>query len=172
MSGKSVNSPTIGLFGKLPAHGDFVRRGGPAGSFVLLDRWIEAEATSESALTGLDGVRLAFVADDGPTLAAMIASSDRVGRRFPAMALLTGSGGVARDAAERWCAAAASALGAARDARRDAGAAFDAIVALDPPVPADGDGAAGWWRAAGAGAVDGDGLPRGSAFAAMLAGAP
>lgn len=164
--------PLVGIVGKLPAHGDFVRRGGPAEVLALVDRWLDAELGKvvgegmalEEAVDALDGWRFRFVAPGATALASLIASGDRVGRRFPLVATITGS-----DGAEDWCAAAATALAGVRNAGDNADAALAALAAI--PVPDEGNtDTPGWWRASGEVTPAGpDGaLPTGDAFAALL----
>lgn len=143
----------IGLIGKLPAHGDFVRRGQPAAVLALIDRWLDRELGAavsagiplDEAVTALDGAHGAFAHDGGIVLAALVASGDGVGRRFPLVATLTGAA-AGPDAAKAWCAAAADALAAARDGGDDADAALSAVAAITPPAWAGDIPTTGWWR--------------------------
>lgn len=76
-----------GLFGKLPAQGDFVRvrAGEPAAQ--ALARWLEeaSEAAGRAGVAG--GAPVRFLLRPGgaarPLLGALAPSQDRVGRRFP-----------------------------------------------------------------------------------------
>jgi type VI secretion system protein ImpM len=85
----------IGIQGKLPSHGDFVRRGVPAELFEPLDAWL-AQAVAESRAALGEGWleayleapvwRFALAAGRcGPSAAAgvWLPSVDRVGRYFP-----------------------------------------------------------------------------------------
>lgn len=81
------------LFGKLPAHGDFVSRGMDAGMREQLDRWLTVEM--EQARAAWDGEferrydvapvwHFVDEADNGGWSGGILcASADRVGRRFP-----------------------------------------------------------------------------------------
>ena len=175
-------TPIIGIVGKLPAHGDFVRRGGPGAVLTRIDDWLDGElggavATEmplDAAVAALDGWRFAFAGTDGPVIAVAVASGDGVGRLFPLVATVTGAS-AGREAAETWCAAAADALVMVRDAGQGADAALAAVAAIDPPADDEiGDAAGpagGWWHpAADAPAGDDARLPVGDAFRALLAG--
>jgi len=83
------------LFGKLPAHGDFVSRGVTSARRDELDRWLTAEMERGQAAFGDDFIRRYesapvwhFVDEDGSGRwcgGILCASTDRVGRRFPLM---------------------------------------------------------------------------------------
>lgn len=74
-----------GLFGKLPAHGDFVRlrAGGPAARALVA--WLEAghEGAGGSAGPAPTRFLLRPAGADGAVLGVLAGSTDRVGRRFP-----------------------------------------------------------------------------------------
>jgi type VI secretion system protein ImpM len=176
MPGGDVNGmPVLGLVGKLPAHGDFVRRGGPAAVLAQVDAWLDQELggavaagiTLDEAVDALDGWRFATHGAGGPVIAVAVASGDGVGRVFPLVATLAGAA-VACVEAESWCAAAADAIAAVRDAGQGADAALAALAAIEPPG-GDGPATTGWWHpddAAAAGeAAD---LPTGDAFRSLL----
>lgn len=169
-----VAAPVVGVVGKLPAHGDFVRRGGPGTVLMRIDAWLDGELggaiatgmTLDAAVAALDGCRVAFMAEDTPVVVVVMASGDRVGRVFPLVASVTGAAmGLA--AAETWCAAAADALIAVRDAGQGADVAAAAVAAIDPPGGDDAMPAAGWWRP-GEPVPVGMCLPVGQAFRALL----
>ncbi|GAA3713700.1 hypothetical protein GCM10022268_23090 [Sphingomonas cynarae] len=176
----SAPTPIVGIVGKLPAHGDFVRRGGPGAVLTRIDDWLDGELGGavaagtplDAAVAALDGWRFAVASAEGLVIAVAVASGDGVGRIFPVVATVT-SAAAGREAAETWCAAAADALVAVRDAGQGADAALAAlaaVAAIDPP----GDAAApatGWWHP-GADAPAGDDarLPVGDAFRALLSG--
>jgi type VI secretion system protein ImpM len=176
MPGGDVNGvPVLGLVGKLPAHGDFVRRGGPAAVLAQVDAWLDHELGGaaaagimlDDAVEALDGWRFATHGAGGPVIAVAVASGDGVGRVFPLVATLAGVA-VARGEAETWCAAAADAIAAVRDAGQGADAALAALAAIEPPGGA-GPATSGWWHpgedvAAGE-AAD---LPTGDAFRLLL----
>ena len=85
----------MALFGKLPAHGDFIRRGDPK-LVKQVDDWLTEEVDRRAAIDGdaLD-VRLAALPTwcfllPGGTSGALAASADRVGRVFPVIACASG----------------------------------------------------------------------------------
>ena len=91
------------LFGKLPAHGDFVTRGLGAADRDALDLWLSDSLSQARDLLGDDFVDhydvappWRFVAPEGPNgsgawVAGAIAPSiDSAGRRFPILIALTG----------------------------------------------------------------------------------
>ncbi len=76
------------LFGKLPAHGDFVARGVAAAEREALDLWLSGEMVTARALLGdafddrygrVPPWRFAGSGEAG----VLIASVDKVGRRYP-----------------------------------------------------------------------------------------
>lgn len=89
--------PRFGLTGKLPAHGDFIRRGTLPGSFMKpWDAWLEQGLTTARAAIGTErwdttwdaapAWRFALPAGRcGPDAVAgvLLPSRDAVGRRFP-----------------------------------------------------------------------------------------
>ena len=165
----------VGIVGKLPAHGDFVRRGQPVAMLASIDRWLDKEFGAivgtgtplDHAVDALDGVRGVFGHGGAPVLTTLIASGDAVGRRFPLVATLTGTR-AGHHAAEAWCAAAAAALAATRDNGGDADAALAAVATIAPPTATAGDTpATGWWRAGDdgtdGGAADGGAADGGAA---------
>jgi len=136
--------PLTGLFGKVPAHGDFVRRGLPTSFVAPWDAWLQAGvARMREAL----GSRWAEVWDTAPAwrfalpagscgpdavAGVMLPSVDQVGRRFPitlAALLAPGSG----PPPEAWFDAVEAAALAGRAGRADA----DALAAAIPPPGAD-----------------------------------
>lgn len=174
----SAPTPIIGIVGKLPAHGDFVRRGGPGAVLTRIDDWLDGELGGavaarmplDAAVAALDGWRFAFAGTDGLAIAVVVASGDGVGRFFPLVATVTGAS-AGHEAADTWCAAAADALVAVRDAGQGADAALAAVAAIDPPGDKAAAPVAGWWHpATDAPAGDDARLPVGDAFRALLSG--
>lgn len=94
-----------GLFGKLPAHGDFVARGLAAPMRKALDHWITRNI-GQMALPG-GGVRAQLILSGKPVLLLILASHDKPGRVFPLVAVTAYP-----DQAEvnAWCDAAAEIL--------------------------------------------------------------
>ncbi|WP_374945106.1 type VI secretion system-associated protein TagF [Sphingomonas sp.] len=158
--GAPVAGPVPGLFGKLPAHGDFVRRGWPDETVDAVDRWLT------------DGIAVARETRDDTDFAAwmhgaplwlgyvppgmlgplalhigLAPSIDRAGRLFPIAA------GVAGDADATWKRV-STGFGAVLDTaiydalagRVDADGLVDAI-ATRAPVDHAGDAPArsAWW---------------------------
>jgi type VI secretion system protein ImpM len=143
-----------GLYGKLPAHGDFVRRALPDSFVHAWDGWLqEGLATAREAMG--EAFAEAWAAAPawrfrlppgacGPEAACgvLLPSEDLVGRRFPVtLAALLPEG--AAPPAAGWYAA----LEAAGRAGRDAGDSADALLALLPGEPWPGEDAPepGWW---------------------------
>lgn len=167
-----------GLFGKLPARGDFVRRNLPASFAVAWDSWL-ADVLADSRARLGRGWLPAFLEAPvwcfalapgvcGPAAACgvWLPSVDRAGLYFP-LALV----GMVPLAPPVWFAACEAAGRAAL-----ADATPEEVLHRLPPPPADpaGGPAAGslWWTA-GSRRVRGGrrtlpGLPDGAAFAAML----
>jgi len=91
----NMQQDTIGLFGKLPAHGDFVQRNLPAGFINVWDEWLQhfiAGTKEQLGESWLDVyltsplwrfVFSAGVIDDNSWTGVMIPSVDRVGRYYP-----------------------------------------------------------------------------------------
>lgn len=87
--------PTLGIFGKVPALGDFVRAGLPADTASALDRWLQAALVASRQALGDGWVPLwlempvwrfacaAGVCGAGPVAGVLLPSVDRVGRHFP-----------------------------------------------------------------------------------------
>ena len=145
-----------GFFGKLPAHGDFVRRALPAAVVASLDDWLQDElgrdGDPDAAIAGFDPVRFAStaVADGQLGLGTIAGSSDRVGRAYVVTALRLSpypAGAVPAaipPAWDDWCGRAEAVLVAARDAHWTADATQAAIesagrasvveLVADPPA--------------------------------------
>jgi type VI secretion system protein ImpM len=96
-----VSGPSsIGFFGKIPAHGDFVR--GNVGDPLVqrFTRWLEeaSEACHKArAVVSRDPVRFLFraVGEQKAVLGVLRGSQDRVGRQFPLAAFVTVDGPLA-----------------------------------------------------------------------------
>lgn len=166
----AIVTAIVGLFGKLPAHGDFIRRGLPAAVATRLDGWLQAElgraADPQATITAIVPFRLASTAIAAGQLAlgALVASRDRIGRAFPLVALRLSphpSGALPEPmpaAWDDWCGRAETILVAARNAAWTADATQAAletaaratVAALVPApvfaVPADLEPATLTWR--------------------------
>lgn len=141
----------LGLFGKLPAHGDFIRRGSLPASFCApWDAWLQegiaaaraaiGEARWESVWDAAPAWRFALPPGAcGPDAAAgvLLPSRDAVGRRFPLTLAAV------RDAGEDapWPAAWFARLEGAGRAALAAGQDADALAALLPAPEAEPAGA-------------------------------
>ncbi len=144
--------PLTGLYGKVPAHGDFVRRGLPTSFVGPWDAWLQdGMATARERL----GERWAAAWDAAPpwrfalpagacgpdaVAGVMLTSEDMVGRRFPitlAALLLPGT----EMPAPAWFAALEMAALAARAGRIDADGLAGSIPAPDAVLP---EGPAVW----------------------------
>lgn len=136
------------LFGKLPAHGDFVARGLGAAEREALDAWLSAEMLAAREKLGLDfedrydrAPPWRFAGPDGAGV--LVASVDGVGRRFP---LYLARAGGSEDAAEQVEDLVYRAFGESWDA--------DALSAEVDRLafPVDGaPAAARWWTMGGEG---------------------
>ena len=147
---------TTGLYGKLPAHGDFIRRALPEEFVGPWDAWLQAGIAAARDELG-DGFAAAWDAAPswrfrlpagacGGTAAAgvMLRSEDMVGRRFPlTLAALLPPGAAPPGSA--WY----EALAEAGAAGRDGGDGADALLAALPEAPwPDADAPdEGWWLA-------------------------
>ncbi|MEH3040484.1 MAG: type VI secretion system-associated protein TagF [Sphingomonas paucimobilis] len=86
---------TAWVFGKLPAHGDFVARGMDAAMRTTLDDWLSAAMEAARGrypvdfAERFDGAQ-PWQADGDGVAGAVAASQDAVGRRFPLLLLTDG----------------------------------------------------------------------------------
>lgn len=149
-----VSAARAFLFGKLPAHGDFVARGLASGERDALDTWLSAEMAAARADGGSafeDAFDAApvwrFATADGAAwrAGALAPSVDAVGRRFP---LLFGWTDIASEAVGEAAIAAEHALFNAISEGWDA----DRLVNLEPPCAGADESASsreGWWTDTG-----------------------
>ncbi len=179
MPGGPVNAPEhqAGLFGKMPAHGDFVRRG-PAAVVARLDDWLTGQlaeiAASHDDLDGwLAGMPCwCFVQPDGDgyVAGALLASEDKVGRRFPLIAFVTVAGSTEAIAAAEGVRAVAADV----DNVVTADLLVERLGVVEPVQPADPASDAvvdeTWWRDDfdPATAITLEGAPVGPAFLRLL----
>lgn len=125
-------TPYAGLFGKLPATGDFVARGLPDAFRARWDAWVTRHlARWEGWSEG--GLRLRLRSGDRCAVAVVVPSRDAAARAFPLSAILVLPVAPTVEAAEAWCEAAAPLLGRAVGGELDADALWAAIEALDLP---------------------------------------
>lgn len=176
----ALSSAMLGLIGKLPAHGDFIRRGLPGSFCAPWDAWLQAGIAAardglgpgwEAAWDAAPAWRFALPAGacgPDPVAGVLAPSADAVGRRF---ALTVAA--VQPDAAEaQWPAAWFAAMEGALRAAQAGGLDADALAALLPPpgpaAPAEAP-APGWWTAGEPGLVwPLPGLPAPSEFILLL----
>jgi type VI secretion system protein ImpM len=139
--------PLSGLYGKVPAHGDFVRRGLPTSFVAPWDAWLAAGIAAarerlgphwDAAWDSAPAWRFALPAGAcGPDAVAgvMLPSRDQVGRRFPITLAALLAPGAAPPAAD-WFDALEGAALAGRAGQADADALSAALPPPDAPVPA------------------------------------
>jgi type VI secretion system protein ImpM len=181
--GALTASALVGLYGKLPAHGDFVRRGLPLSFCEPWDAWLQAGITAarvglgdawEATWDSAPAWRFALPAGacgPSPVAGIMAPSADAVGRRF-AMTLAATAPGTTE---ALWPAGWFSALEGVLHAAQAEMLGADALAALLPP-PGTADPAqapsSGWWTASSS-ALPGlvwplAGLPEPSEFVLLL----
>ncbi len=136
-------STAVGFVGKLPAHGDFVRRGLAPAVAATLDAWLQREfgraSDPAAAMRALPPLRFAStaLADGQLALGAMIPSGDSVGRDYVAVAVRLSPHAAIDlpeplpDAWDDWCARAEALLTAARARYWTADATQAALEAAD-----------------------------------------
>jgi type VI secretion system protein ImpM len=134
-----------GLFGKVPAHGDFVRRGLPSSFVTPWDAWLQAAMAAaraqlgaqwEAAWDSAPAWRFALPPGAcGPDAVAgvMLPSHDQVGRRFPLTLAALLPAGAAVPGAD-WFDAVEAAAHAGRAGQADADALAAAVPQPGAPV--------------------------------------
>lgn len=139
------------IFGKLPAHGDFITRGFAPDTRDSLDDWLAASLADargalgerfDAAFDAAPPWRFAHAEGDGWIAGAIAPSVDGVGRRYPILAQRSVAGiGEAADAAAHCEAAIYDAF----DQGWDADLLHSAVQ--QPPAAWDDEwpGQAGWW---------------------------
>jgi type VI secretion system protein ImpM len=151
-----ASRPPTGLFGKLPAHGDFLCRALPDSFVQPWDDWLQAGMAEARATLGEASYAEAWSSAPawrfllppqacGPDAVAglLLASEDLVGRRFPlTLAALLAAEGPAP--AEAW-------FVALHEAAAARGHTADTLLAALPEPWAEDEGAVqqGWWTAPG-----------------------
>ncbi len=138
------------IWGKLPAHGDFVARGLSSQRRDELDTWLSASLAEARAVLGdafeasygeAPPWRFAWTDTGGWTAGAMAPSMDSVERRYPLLVardgLMPEQAGLVAEAAEDLL---YDALGEGWDADR----LHQAVAAL-PPAAGDAPARQGWW---------------------------
>lgn len=124
----------VGLFGKLPATGDFVARGLPDAFRARWDAWVTRHlARREDPLPG-DGLRFRLRSGSRTASGLVLASRDLAGRRFPLSGLLVLPFVPAVTEADLWCDAALPLLEAATTGGVDANSLWHRLEALPRPA--------------------------------------
>lgn len=126
-------TPYAGLFGKLPATGDFVARGLPDAFRARWDAWVTRHLARWAGPWPEGGLRLRLRSGDRCAVALAVPSRDAAGRTFPLSAILVLPVAPSVEAAEAWCEGAAPLLDGAVAGELDADALWAALEALDPP---------------------------------------
>lgn len=139
------------LFGKLPAHGDFVSRGLDPDTRDALDRWLAGSLAAAKAACGpafeelyeqAPPWRFAWASGDEWTAGAMALSVDGVGRRYPILLALDG---LAETQVEAAADAAENLIYDALAEGWDADRLHAAGAATVPEETDPWDGGEGWW---------------------------
>ena len=172
------NGPAVGLFGKLPARGDFVRLGLPGDFVAAWDGWLAGAIAVTRAQMGaawlpafLEAPVWRFAVAPGvcgaqPATGLWLPSVDRVGRYFP----LT-IAAMQPAASSAWLAACEA---AGRAALEEDATPEEVLRRLPPPAPGGTAATCGsrWWSIGGprvaATELSLPGLPGAVQFAAML----
>lgn len=177
----------VGLFGKLPARGDFVCLGLPRDFVAPWDEWLSGVVAGSRQRMGADWLPAwleapvwrfdlpAGLCGRSAVLGLLIPSLDRVGRYFPLTlaAVLSDRSAPAHREADRWL----DLCEVAGRAAVEQDAEPDAVVAMMPPLPPatqSGCPRPAWWTEGGPRVAARrmlGGLPETAAFAAMLADA-
>jgi type VI secretion system protein ImpM len=175
-----TGAASAGLFGKLPARGDFVRAGLPGDFVAAWDDWLQDVLAASRAQLGAAWLPTFLKAPvwrfllppghcgAGGVLGVLLPSVDRVGRYFPLTlaAVMPPAEAAPDDAAWLDAAVAAGLAALERDAPPDE------VVRLLPPAPTGAAGAPGFWTLGANGAIARRlvpaGLPEPEMFTAML----
>lgn len=125
-----------GFFGKLPATGDFVGRGLPAGFRARWDRWVTRH------LAGLEGwpeggLRFRLLSGGRSATGLVLPSRDAVGRRFPLTGVVVLPTAPPPAEADAWCGAALPLLEAAGVGTSGADALWEGLEAIPRPPGTD-----------------------------------
>jgi len=155
--GEVLTPAEPGLFGKLPATGDFVSRGLSHAFTRAWDGWVTRHVVTRlraGAALPDSGLRFRLVSGGRVAAGVVLASSDAAGRSYPLSLVLVAPGLPDASALDPWCDAASSAAAPARSGLADADMLWQALAALDPPGGDTSDGPALWlWARGSAGAT-------------------
>ena len=137
-----------GLFGKLPEMGDFISRGVPPAQKRALDRWVTQQLATREKGWPEGGLR--GLLDLGGALVLMVAvpSFDKVGRRFPLVAITSGKG-LSLETANLWCNGAAKVLESATAGRTGMDETLAVLQELEPEAQDASNGSPALWIAGG-----------------------
>lgn len=128
----------VGLFGKLPAAGDFVARGLPEVFRARWDDWLTRHVVPWPEPWPEGGLLVRLASGTRTASGLVLPSRDAVGRRFPLSGLLVLDGAPAPEAVEAWCRGAAPALAAAASGALGADALWAALDDVPRPAPDPG----------------------------------
>lgn len=126
-----------GLWGKLPATGDFVARGLPDAFRARWDAWVTRHLAPREGPWPDGGLRLRLRSGGRAAVGLVVPSRDAVGRRYPLSALLLLPSPPVQEGAEAWCAAARPLLAAAASGGTGADTLWQALGALPRPGGTD-----------------------------------
>lgn len=132
MPGEVLSEPFAGLFGKLPASGDFVARGLPDAFRSRWDAWATRHLARRAEPWPEGGLRLRLRSGGRTAVGLVLPSQDAVGRRFPLSAFLVLPFPPGLAEADRWCDGALPLLRAATSGESDADALWEALALLPP----------------------------------------
>lgn len=164
MTPRAIERVEVGLFGKLPARGDFVRIGLPAHFVAPWDAWLQEVLAASQASMGTGWLpayleapvwRFALPAGmcgAGTAMGVMMPSVDRVGRYFPLTlaAVMDPDGSVPpQDAADAWLDACEAAGREALEADAGPEQVLECLPALPSSGAATAPTAATWWTDGG-----------------------
>lgn len=128
-----------GLFGKLPAAGDFVSRGISGQVRRGIDHWLALNIVAiaqQAQHWPYGGVRAVLRIEAMPWLLVIEPSEDAVGRAYPLVACAP-LNGTDRDSGDVWADAAWTTLLKAIEKGAPADAVYNALGTIAPPAPTD-----------------------------------
>jgi type VI secretion system protein ImpM len=129
----------VGLFGKLPATGDFVSRGLPDAFRSRWDDWVTRHLALRPEPWPVGGLRFRLCSGESAAAGIVLPSRDRVGRRFPLSALLVLSFCPMTGAVDRWCEAALSGVAGALSEGLSADSLWSCLEEIPRPSDEDPD---------------------------------